>query len=188
MGPAGAAGQADDCTARIHIPVRGAQPGKCRDHVHILVVLDLPRQCIGFRSIADDTQFVTQPLHSGAGNEYRTLQRVGWLAIGVATDRGQQTVFAHRVLITHVHQQKAACAIGVFGLPGIPAGLSVQGCLLITRHPGDRHAGRDTLMRNGFTEHARAVLHAGQHGLRHIEQPAQFGVPAQFMDVVEQGA
>ena len=88
---AAAAGEADDRAARVGVPVRRAEPGQRGDEVDAVVAVQRGRQRLGLRRPPRSMpEPVAQPLHRGAGDEDRGLQRVGGLLAEPAGDRGQQ--------------------------------------------------------------------------------------------------
>lgn len=86
-----------------------------------------------------------------------------------------------------VHQQEAACAIGVLGHAGRGAGLAEQSALLVARHTANRNGAAQNLG-TAMAKLRGGALHLGQDAGRDIEQGQQFFVPLLTMNVVEQGA
>ncbi len=84
-----------------------------------------------------------------------------------------------------VHQQETAGAIGVFGLPGLKAGLAKEGGLLVPGTATDRHL--HPLDVGGSIDLA-ASPHLREHLHRDVQSVADAFIPAQLPDVIEHGA
>ena len=86
-----------------------------------------------------------------------------------------------------IHQHEAAGAVGVLGHAGREAGLAEGGGLLVAGHAGHGHGSPEHGCRR-LAEHATGRPHMRQHRWRDVEEPKQFIVPLQGMDVEQQGA
>ena len=82
----------DDRSARVGLPVRRAESGQRGNEVHAVRRLDRARQRFGLARLLDDAESVAQPLHRGAGDEDRRLERVRRPAARIAGDRREQSV------------------------------------------------------------------------------------------------
>jgi hypothetical protein len=99
----------------------------------------------------------------------------------------QQLMTAGHRRFAGVHQHEAARPIGVLGHAWRKAGLPEQGGLLVSCQPGDGH-GRTQQGRLGLAQHPAGRHDLGQHGGRDVEQAQQGRVPAQSLQVEQQGA
>ena len=134
------AGQAEQCATGIRVPVRRAQPGKGRDEVDAIAVLDLAGEVLGVQRVIDEFQFVSQPLDGGTAVEHRPFKGISDFAAWAAGDGGQHTVLRLHGFFSGIHQQEAAGAVGVLRLTGFDAHLAEQGRLLVSRNTRDRNA------------------------------------------------
>ena len=190
MGPARAPGDAQNGPPGVHIPIRRPQAGEGRDHHHAAGVLHGLRETVTLRGGVDQVQLVPQPLNGAAAVENAALQGVIRLAVYLPRYRSHQPCPAAHRLRTHVHQGKAACAVGIFGLSGGEAALAEQGRLLVSRCAAHRYArhlfkARDTGL---YIAIGLAVGNGpGQDGHRDAQQSAQLLVPLQLMYVKEHG-
>jgi hypothetical protein len=138
---------------------------------------------------SDHPQTVPQPLHRGAGDENRAFQRVfDWLVADPPGDGGQQLFLAEHPLGSGVHQQERAGAVGVFGQARTVTGLAKQGCLLVTGDARHRNPPRpEKHLRVGFAVDAGRWFNFRQDGFWNLQPVENLLVPAQFLNVVEQG-
>ena len=92
MLPRGAAGESDQHTAGILVPVGGCQTGKGGHEVYAVAVGY--RQCHLFRlaGTVDDTDAVFQPFHSGACDVRRAIQAVGGLSVQAPHAAGKESL------------------------------------------------------------------------------------------------
>ena len=91
VGPAGAAGDADDRAAGVRVPPRAAEAGEGRDDEHAAGVGHGGGQRGDLLGPLDDAEPVAQPLHGRAGDEDGALEGVGPGAVGQRPgDGGEQ--------------------------------------------------------------------------------------------------
>ena len=113
---------------------------ECGQMVLMSAGVDLPRQVFALCRRCNDAQLVAQPLDCGAGHEDRSFQRIRG-AINRCRHRREQSGFRRRCLLAGVREQEAACAIGILGMPRLPAGLSEERGLLVTGDTRDWNSG-----------------------------------------------
>ena len=189
----GAARDAQQGATRMAIPVRRAQPGERRHQVDIAGVVDLLRQRLHFFGRSNQPQAVAQPLHGGAGNKNRALERVAgasctWRCRRAAPgDGGQQLVLAGDGRAAGVHQHETTGAIGVLRHAGCKTGLPEGGGLLIACHTGNRQRSSKQLGQ-GRIDQAAGRHHLRQQRRWNFKQCQQLRVPLQGMDIEQQGA
>lgn len=71
-----------------------ARPGRQRpDHIHAIAIGNSGGHRLGLFGTLNQFEFVTQPLHGGAGHEDTAFQRVINLAVDTPGDGRQQAVF-----------------------------------------------------------------------------------------------
>ena len=191
VGASGAAGDAQNGSPRIHIPIGGTKSGEGGHHHHAAAVGDGGRQHVDLRGGGDDPQLVAEPLDGAAAVENAALQRVGGFAVHLPRHGGEQPGAGAHGLVAYVHQGEAAGAVGVFGFAGGEAGLSEQGGLLVAGGSAHGHARQS--FQTGDAGLHRAVDHAvghgrGEHGGGDAENAAELLVPAEAVDVEEHGA
>ena len=187
MGAAGAAGQADDGAAAVHIPVGRAESGEGGHEVDIAVVRNLHGHRLGFGGLADELHFVAQPLNHRAADEHAALQRIAGLTVHPPADGGDQVVLGLDGVFAGVHQHEAAGAIGILAHAGREAALSEQRGVLIAGQCGDGDfAAKDALVQ--IADDLRAVHDLGQHLRGNVHDLQQLFIPALFIDVVQHGA
>ena len=95
--------------------------------------------------VRHDAQSVAQPLHRGAGDEDRRLERVRGCARRIAPDGGENARRRRRALIAGVQEHERAGAVGVLSHPGRPAPLAEERRLLVAGHAADRNPGAEPL-------------------------------------------
>ena len=136
-----AAGDADDRTSGILIPVRRAKTGKGRYDVAAVCVRHL--FCHIFRVLCrvNQTHFIAQPLNCGTGYEDGAFQRVGYFSVQSPGDCRDKSIFGKHRFVSGIHQKKAAGAVCVFCFSRLKTGLTEQSGLLVTGSTGD--AGSD---------------------------------------------
>ena len=180
-----AAGQPHDGAAGVHIPVGGAKPGKGRHNVDAAVILQPVGKVLAVRGLLDQVQFIPDPLNDRTADEYAALQGIAGATVGAGGHGGHQPVLALEKVAAGVHQQKAAGAVGVFGLTGLKAGLPEQRCLLVAGAAGngDFHAG----VVHGAV-HFTGGAHLRQHIHGDLQRIADGLIPAHMADIVQHGA
>ena len=166
----GGSRQPENRAARFRVPVRCAETSEGRDENHVLQRIGLGRQHPRVLGALDQLQPVAEPLYGRAGDEDRTLQRVGRAAVETVGDRGQELVVRRDRLSAGVQDGEAARAVCGFHHAWLETGLPHRRRLLVAGDPtdGDRRAEQRRL---GRTEIAGAVAHLRQHRSRHAEQP-----------------
>ncbi len=180
-----AAGQADDQAARVLVPVRRAEADEGRDHVDALGVRDLAGQLLDVGRVGDDLQPVADPLHRRAGDEDRSLERVGHLAVVAPGDRGQQPVLRRDRLLAGVDEHEGAGAVGLLRHAGLEAGLAEGRRLLVAGVAGDLQRA---------AEQRRLAVHLARrprlrhHRARHVHDPEQLVIPVERVDVEQERA
>ena len=177
--------QADNRTARILVPMRRTQSDKSRNHIAAVGIGHRFRHSLGFGSIANQSQLITQPLDSSTGNENGAFKRIFHLAVHAPGDSCNKTVFAVNRLFAGIHQHKAARAIGIFCFAGCKAGLSEQRTLLITCSAGDRNRCLKQLGIGGAV-YATGGLNLRQHLARNAQNSQDFVIPLQSMNIKHQ--
>ena len=182
-----AAGQAEDGATGIRVPVRCAQTGEGRYHVHAVAVFHLGGEVFGVGRIADQFQLIAQPLNGGAANEDCPFQRIVHFAAWAAGNSGQQAVVRTYRFFAGVHQQEAAGAVGVFRHARLNTELAVQRRLLVTGDTGDRNTRTAFTPDVGLAVHFRRRTDFWQHGARDIQRFQHALIPVQLMDVEHHG-
>ncbi len=109
------------------------------------------------------------------------------MAADAPADRGQHAMPRLDRRVARVHQQETARAVGILGHAGRKAGLAEGGRLLVAGHRGDGHGAAKPLVARLAVDLARPA-HLRQHGPGHPQDPQQFVVPIQGVDIVEQRA
>ena len=165
--------------------MRCPQSDKGRHHVAAVGIGYRFRHSLGFGSIANQAQLITQPLDSSAGNENRAFQCIFHLAVYAPGDSCNKAVFAVYRLFAGIHQHKTARAIGIFCFAGCKAGLSEQRTLLVTSSAGDRNR---CLKKLGIscTIYTAGRLNLRQHLTRNAQNRQNFVIPLQCMNIKHQ--
>ena len=185
---AGASGQAEDRSTGVHVPVRSAETGEGGDHVDTTGILDLAGVVFGVFRRVDHLEFVAQPLHRRAGDEDRSFQRIGDLAVEPPGDGGQQARGRRHRGLAGIHQQKTAGTVGVLDHALVEAGLAEQGGLLVTGDTGNGDLGATEHFLGGGTVDLAGWPDLGQHRPGNIEGLEQSVVPVEPFDVEQHGA
>ena len=183
----GAAGDAQQRTARVLVPVGGAQAGQRRHEVHAAVVFHRVSQVVDVGRGADQAGTVTQPLDGRATHEDAAFQCVGGLAADLPGHGGQQVVGRFHRGVARVHQQEAAGPVGVLQHALFGTELPEQCGLLVTGNAGDGDVALGVAV-GGLAIDLAGALHLWQHGARHAEELQKFVIPVQRVDVVEHRA
>ena len=176
----GAACQADEAAARVHIPVRRTEAGERRNKIHAARVLDLAGIVFGITALGEEPHFVAQPLDDRAADEQAALERILRFAAEPDADGGEQSVFALTGGHAGVHQQETAGAVGVLRITGGKTGLPEQRGLLVAC---DARNGYLTAGQRHMAVHLARGAHARQHGAGNIERIEQGVVPVEAVNV-----
>ena len=187
MRTARAAGQAHDCAAAVHVPVRRAQARERRHQVHAARILDRIGDHLRLRSALNELHLIAQPLDHRAADKHAALQRVRRLAADAPGDGGHQAGLAGHRQLARVHEQEAARAVGVLHHAGLEAALAEQRRVLVARQRGHRNRAAEDLGIE-HADHAGGIHHLGQHRARNVQRLQQHVVPVILVDVVEHGA
>ena len=136
-------------------------------------------------------QLVPQPLDGAAAVKDAALQRVGDGIVDAPRHGGHQTRAAADGSAAHVHQRKAAGAVGVLGITRMETGLAEEGRLLVARRAAHRHAGErlqagDARLHRAV--HLRIADAPGQHAHGDAQHAAQLRVPTELVDIEQHGA
>ena len=157
-----AAGQAENGSSRILIPVRCAKAGKRRHDVAAVRVVHLLRHVLGIRRGLDQLHLIAQPLDCGSADKNGSLERIRNLVPDTPCNRGNKTVCRRNRLFSRVHQQEAACSVCIFRFARRIAGLAEQRRLLVSRCSRNRNRAAeicgcrlpvDTARRADFRQH-----------------------------------
>ena len=109
--------QAGDHAARILLPIRRVQPGKCRNEIDTAIVVDRSRQRLDIGTLLNHSEVVAKPLYQRSGNRHAAFQSVACGAIAkFVPDSGEEAKTRRHQPLARVHQQKATCAVGVLDL------------------------------------------------------------------------
>ena len=181
----GAAGDAYNGTAGVHIPIGRAETGEGGHDVDAAVVRHLLGIVFGVAALLDHPQAVAHPLDDGTAHKDTALQSILHLAVQADADGGDQAVLAAADGVTGVHEQEAAGAVGVLGLTLGKAPLPEQCSLLVPGNAGHRHLHPAQV---GGAVDLAGIRHAGQDATGDVQRFEQGVVPVQGADVVEHGA
>ena len=140
MGPARATGDAQNGPTGVHIPIGRPHPGEGRNHHDAAGAFHGFRQPVTLRGGVHQPQLVPQPLDGTATVKDAALQCIGGSAPYAPRHGAYQSRPAADRLRPHVHQGKAAGAVGILGLAGAEAALPEEGGLLVARRAADRDA------------------------------------------------
>ena len=183
-----AAGEADEHTAGMRVPVGSTEAGERRDADHAAGVGNPAGGRLGLGGRSQQAHFVAQPLHRCAADEDAPLQGVVHAVGKLPGDGGQQAVLRLRRAITGLHQEEAAGAIGGLGRAGTEACLPEERRLLVPGNARDRHSRRYWADRAGPRPHTGGREHLWQYRCGYVERRQQLIVPRQAMEIEEQGA
>ena len=157
----GASGQSDDGSSRLRIPVRRAKAGERGDHIHTCRIRRSGAVILRIRGTLDHAQLVPEPLNRGACNKHGSFQSIlHFSGSKPHGDRGQKPVFRYDCLCARIHQQEAACPIGILYFPFLKTALPEECRLLVAGGAGNR---------NPVSDHAvlcPAIDRTGRHNLR----------------------
>ena len=177
MRACGKTGEAGDHPSGVISPPWCKQPGEGGHEIHPSVVLDARCQVLDVGGGLDQPEVVTQPLHCGAGDRHRALQRVlGWHAFDLIGNGGQHPVARRHRFIPGVEQHEAAGPIRVLGLARVEAGLPEQCRLLIAEDPGQRGVAKSIGCDDPRRRHDRRQKPCGyREGIEQLGRPIQRG-------------
>ena len=166
-------------------PVRCAEPDERRNEIHAIVRLQRSGEQLSVSAACvDDAEPVAQPLHGGAGDEDRALERVGRFAARSQAIVVSKPLFDCDALVAGVQQQERAGAVRVLRLSRLRSS------------PGRtaRPAGRRRCRRSeSVVPKTRLALspksplegtHLRQQRARHAEQREQLVVPARCVSML----
>ena len=91
-----AAREPDDRSARVRVPVRGAQTGEGGHEVDAVVGVERGGQLLGLGGSLDHAEAVAQPLDRRPGHEHARLERVLHPLAQLPGDRGDQALLEQR--------------------------------------------------------------------------------------------
>ena len=157
-----AAGQAENRSSRILIPVRCAKAGKRRHDIASVRVVHFLRHIFGIGRGFNQLHLIAQPLDCGSADENGSLKRIRDLVPDAPCNRGNKTVCRRNRLFSRVHQQEAARSVCIFRFARRIAGLAEQRRLLVSRCSRDRDRAAeicrcrlpvDTARRADFRQH-----------------------------------
>lgn len=183
----GAAFEADDGAACVGVPMGGAEPNECGDEVYAAVVFFSGGKFFDVLGAFDDFESVAEPLDGCAADEYGALKAVGDFPVDAPADGGEKAVLAGDGLGSGVHEDEAACAVGIFYHAGIEAGLPECSGLLVAGDARDRD-GRAEEFGICFAEESAGVFHFREHRAGDVEDFEELVVPVEFVDVEDEGA
>ena len=134
-----------------------------RHEIHTVVGLEARRHTLRLGRVLEDPQPVPEPLHRGARDEHRALERERQPALRAAGRGRQQSVRGGHDPVSRVHEQKGTRSVGVLGQPARPAALSEERSLLV---PGNAsHRGFDSeAVAPAHSEVAAARSDLGEEG------------------------
>ena len=178
------AGDTDNRTAGIHIPVRSAQTYESRYDINAAVVFHFLGNPFGVRSGVYHANAVTEPLDSGTSYEDGTFESVFNFAIKTPSDGRYEAILGFVNFRTRVHEHEAASAVGVLSHARLEAVLAKECCLLVTSSASNRNRSTED-GRNGFAIYTGRRFNFRQHALRNIEITEECVIPFEFVDVVE---
>ena len=104
--------------------MRRAEARERRHEIHAACVRHLGRKILRIPGFPDEPQLVAQPLDDRAADKNRALERILHAPAEADRDRGNKTVLTFHCRFARVHEQKAACAVGVFRIAGCKAALT----------------------------------------------------------------
>ena len=182
LGWPGIAGQAEDRAARFGVPVRRAEADEGRHEINLLGRIGLLRERVDLGRLTDEMQAVAQPLHRGAGNEDRALQRIGAPSGKLIGDGGEQAVARAHRLGAGVEQGKAAGAVSRLDHARRKTCLPDGGSLLIAGDARDRDRAAEQFG-HAVAEFSGGILHLRQHRARHAQYLQEIVVPLPAVDV-----
>ena len=131
MGAVDSARESDYAAARIHIPIGRAESRERGDKIYAVGIGHALGELVAAFGVVYHMQLIAQPLDNRACVERGALYGIFDLVADTPRDAGEQVVLRLDALLTRVHQQEAAGAVGVLRLTGLKAGLTEQSRRLI---------------------------------------------------------
>ena len=187
MVPADTAGQTDNNTAGILIPVGGSQTGKGRYHVDAVGIRHRQAQLLRLGCCFNKAQFISQPLNSRTGDENTSFQRVAdRFSVQTGGDGCQKPVLRDYRFVSGIHQKEAAGAIGVLRITGVKTALAEERRLLIAGSSGNRNTVADRAV-FCISENAARGFHLRQHLSGNGQSVQYFITPFQLVDIKHHG-
>ena len=180
MGTFGPAGNADQDSPCVHVPMGRPQSGERRHHIHPAGVRHLTGIILRIGRFPDKPHLIPKPLNNRAAGKNAAFQCVTRFCAIRSGNCCDQPVFALDRLGTGVHQQKAPGSICIFDLPFLPAALAKKRRLLVTCNAGDRN-GYPVDM--GITETSRRRQNLRQHRRRYPQPVENLLIPAAGMNI-----
>ena len=165
--------------------MRRAQTDQRWDEIDAAAVGHLAGQPLDFGRGPQYPQPIAEPLDHRPGHEDRTFQTVRHLAVEMPADRGQQIIFRRYRALADVHQHETAGAVGVLCAAGRKTRLAEGGRLLVAENAGDRDRTAEPFFLGLSIDFARRP-DLGQHRAGNVEDPQQFVVPIERVDVEQQ--
>ena len=179
-------GQSHNHTPGIGIPVGCPQSGEGRHHIAAVGGVHLVGHILRIPGRLQKAQLVPKPLDGRPGHKHRAFQGVVHLPIQTPGDGGHQAVLRVHGGSACIHQEERSGTIGAFALSRLEAGLAKEGCLLVSRCPGDGNGGsqnsRVCMSVNGAGGHRLR-----QHGFGNVQEPENFLIPGEGMDIEQHG-
>src|SRR5690606_24730058 len=131
------AGQAEQGSAGVRVPVRCSQAGEGGDEIYILVGVSRSGHHAGLVGPLQDLEPVPQPLHRRAGDEDGAFEGISRSAVEPVGDGGKQTIRRGYEIGPCVKQGEATGAVSRFHHPRGETGLPNRGRLLVTGNAAD---------------------------------------------------
>ena len=174
------AGYSHNSSLGIRIPVRSAESCQGRHEIDSSIVRNTGSQRVDLRGSLDDSKTIPEPLDDGAGHEDGPFESIVDSVPDLPGNSGKKIVAGHDRSRAAVHQQEAACPVGVLHRTRLCAHLSEKGRLLVTCDAGNRNLAAQ--------EGCQAIdLGAGadlrHHRLRNIQNIQKLLVPLKRVDV-----
>ena len=182
-----APGQPQNGAPGVGIPVGSPQSRKGRNHIAAVGVVDLLGHVLGIHGGFDKPKLIPKPLDGGPGHKNGAFEGIVHLPIQPPSDGGHQPVPGENGGFSGVHQQKGTGSVGTLGIAGIKAGLSEEGCLLVTGSTGNGDGCAEKL---GGSVPINPTGGNGlwEHGRRDIQQLQNLLIPLQSVDVEQHGS
>jgi len=143
------------------------------------------RHCFRFGGIIDDFYSVSQPLNSRSGDENTAFHGVVDYIVEPPGQRRDQSFFRFHRFCPGIHQDEGAGSVRILRVAGRIAGLSEEGCLLVSGNRSNRNTGISdkTLFRLAVDAARRQYLR--QHLHRNVQHFQQFFIPFEGVNIVK---